>query len=94
MHLRPAPTVAVDLELGVPSGGEYAVTLGWMADPGARLTVTLAGRSIDLTHGRAGCETTSLGAVTLGPSNRLALRTRSDVIVDYVEATPANAKYR
>jgi hypothetical protein len=32
--------------------------------------------------------------VTVGRSNRLALRTRSDVIVDYVEATPANAKYR
>jgi len=94
MHLRPAPTAAVDLELGVPSGGDYAVTLGWMADPGARLSVAVGGRSVELTHGGAGCERTELGTVRLAPSNRVALQTRADVLVDYVELTPTNAKYR
>jgi hypothetical protein len=94
MHLRPAPNAAVDLELGVPSRGDYTLTLGWMAETGAHLTVALAGRTFDLTHGHAGCESTPLGTLTLAPANRLALRTREDVIVDYVEAAPANSKYR
>jgi hypothetical protein len=94
MHLRPAPLAAIDLELGVPTRGDYAVTLGWMADPGSRLTLTVGGRSFDLSHGAAGCATTPLGSVRLEPRNRVAFRTSNDVIVDYVELTPANAKYR
>lgn len=94
MHLRPAPAAAVELELGVPSAGEYAMTVGWLADPGAHLALTVAGRTFELSHGRAACEKTPLGTVLLAPANRLALRTRDDAIIDYVELTPANSKYR
>jgi len=94
MHLRPSPGATIALELGAPAEGDYGVRIGWLADSGAALEVTLAGQRHPAVHLTSGCETTDLGVIHLGPTNRVSLSTRADAIVDYLELTPANAKYR
>lgn len=94
LHLRPTPVVAVDLELGAPKTDDYGVTLGWLADPGSALVVTLAGRSVRVVHGPAGCERTALGSFRLGPTNRIGVRTETDTHLDYLELGATNSKYR
>jgi hypothetical protein len=94
MHLRPSPTSTLALELGAPAEGDYHVTLGWMADPGVALEVMVAGQAHQVEHRGGGCETADLGTSHLGPTNRVTFRTPSDTIIDYLELTPTNAKYR
>jgi len=94
VHLRPTPEAAVDLELGAPKTDDYEVTLGWLADPGAALILTVGGRSVRIVHGPAGCERSLLGTFRLGPTNRLGVRTAADALLDYLELTGASSKYR
>lgn len=94
LHLRPTPAVSLHLELGAPKTDDYEVTLGWLADPGAALTVNLAGRSVRIVHGPAGCERARLGSFRLGPTNRIGVRTEADALLDYVELAATNSKYR
>jgi hypothetical protein len=94
MHLRPSPTSTITLELGTPAEGAYGLTIGWLADPGATLDVVVAGQPHSALHRGAGCETTDLGVAHLERTNRITLTTRTDTIVDYLELTPTNSKYR
>jgi len=84
----------ITLELGAPADGEYDVKVGWLADPGAPLEVTIAGQHYPAVHVAPNCETTDLGVIHLSTTNRVTLSTPADAIVDYLELTPANAKYR
>jgi hypothetical protein len=94
LHLRPAPVATVELELGAPDDAVYEIKLGWLADPGTVLSVTLGRRKLTLVHGPGTCESASLGAETLGAARRVTLETRGDVVVDGFELTRVNAKYR
>jgi hypothetical protein len=94
LHLRPTPEVAVELELGAPQPNDYSIELGWLADPGAVLAVQLAGKSLYVVHGAGGCERTALGTFRLRPTNRIAVRTSADALLDYLELTGTNSKYR
>jgi len=88
LHLRPRPLVAVDLELGAPKPGRNLVSMGWLADPGTRLEVSLGGQEVEVVHGPAGCEATPLGTFTLDAFGPVGLKTDRDVIVDYFEVRP------
>lgn len=94
MHLRPFPTASIELELGTPSEGEYTVDIGWLADPGTILQVTLADQERTIIHQGPACESTALGPIHLAPTNHLRLSSPGEPIIDYVELIPTNAKYR
>jgi hypothetical protein len=92
MHLRPRPRAAVELELGAPSVGRFVVTLGWLADPGARVAVTIAGRRVEVAHDGAGCAESDLGMFALPKSTSVLLATDRDLIIDYFELASVVSK--
>jgi hypothetical protein len=94
MHLRPSPTASVDLELGAPTAGDYIAALGWLADPGTTLQVVVADQRRTIVHRGAGCESSELGTLHLDPTNRLTLASPGEPIIDYLELSPTNSKYR
>lgn len=92
LRLQPRPSVAVELELGAPAAGANRVFIGWLADPGTRLLVTLGGRQAAVVHGPAGCEVTPLGLFTLPLFGPVGLKSDHDVLVDYFELEPSDLK--
>jgi hypothetical protein len=89
LRLVPRPNVAVDLELGAPAAGLNRISLGWLAEPGARLTITLGRNEVDIVHGPAGCEVTRLGEFALPKFGPVGLKTDRELLVDYFELEPA-----
>jgi hypothetical protein len=89
LRLIAEPAVAVSVELGAPRAGLNRVSLGWLADPGARLTVTLGGRQVELVHRTAGCEVSHAGVFALPAFGPVGLKTAGAVLVDYFELEPA-----
>jgi hypothetical protein len=94
LRLRPTPRAEAEaeLELGAPRRGRYDLTVGWLANPGARLTLRLGEQAVVLAHDTGGCETTRAGPMVLEPTNRVALSTSSAIVLDYLELTGEAAK--
>jgi len=89
LRLVPQPSVTVELELGAPKAGLNQVALGWLADPGALLTLTISGRRVSLVHGPAGCEVTRVGLFAVPAFGPVGLKTDREILVDYFELEPA-----
>jgi hypothetical protein len=95
LHLRPEPSVSVELELVPPSAGSYVVTLGWLAARSARLEARLGGQTVQIEYGTsAGCERIVLGTFQLAGAQRIGFRSEAPVLLDYVELAEAVAKKR
>jgi hypothetical protein len=93
LHLRPTPTASIEVELGAPAEGDYALELGWLADPSTAIELVVGGAHRRLVHLTSGCEASSLGVIHLGPTNRIGVTTQTSVLLDYLELRPTNAKY-
>ena len=92
LRLRPEPNATVELELGAPERARYAVTIGWLANSGARLTVGLGKQTVALVHRTDGCETGRIESVELERTNRVTLTTPSELVLDYLELTRGVSK--
>ena len=107
LHLRPwsvpgssRPSARVAIELVPPSSGRYELSIGWLADPTNELRVaigsaraSLVGLSASERRGERCFEKRAL-TVDLTESVRVTLDATDDVIVDYLELTPADTKKR
>ncbi|HEX6272140.1 MAG TPA: hypothetical protein VFZ53_03845 [Polyangiaceae bacterium] len=106
LHLRSVRSrahgrkVNVTLEIVPPSPGVYELRLGWLADPRTELHVGLNGTQTSLGGARSaekasrGCFEDRAFTTALRASETLTLDAREDVILDYVELTPTDAKKR
>jgi hypothetical protein len=94
LHIRPTGRsgAQVKLELGAPAPGVYEVRVGWLADKGARMRVSLGGSELSAHHLGAGCEVTDLGRRELGLTTEVVVSTADDALIDYLELTPDSAK--
>ncbi len=88
LRLVPVPDIAAELELGAPEAGLNRVALGWVAELGARLTVSLGHQQVDIVHGPAGCEVTRLGEFALPKFGPVGLKTEREILVDYFDLEP------
>jgi hypothetical protein len=94
LHLRPTGRTGAEVtfELGAPAAGEYAVRLGWLADKGASLRVSLGGSPFSVHHLGAGCEVSELGRRELGRTTRVVVASDDDGLIDYLELSRPSAK--
>jgi len=107
LHLRPTrvahaarPEMSVTIELVPPSSGTYEVHVGWLADPQAELRLSLGTHRTSLVGAqstpRAARECLEAHAFTaeLHARETVTLEGSEDVILDYLELTPTDAKKR
>ena len=94
LHLRPSPLVDVELEVVAPEPGEYTVHIGWLADPGTELRVSIAGDDVSLHHSERGCERTKVGTYRLPAVTQTRLRGGHTLLVDYLDLTRVDSKKR
>jgi hypothetical protein len=93
LHLRAAPTVATTLELVAPEPGDYELVIGWLADPGTVLEVAVADRSVRLVS-RGGCQSSSVGDVSVRDVGKARFSTTRDLHLDYLELDRPESKKR
>lgn len=97
LHLRAAPTVEVTIEVVPPAPGDYELVVGWLADPGTVLDVTLGNRKTRLTHpggGPGGCVASRVGSVSLRRWAEARFASSRDLHLDYLELDRPESKKR
>jgi hypothetical protein len=105
LHIRRAHSEntsngGVTLELVPPSPGVYEVRLGWLADPRTEIRIALNGAQARVAgassreNAAGGCFEARAFTTALGTSEAVTLESTEDVIVDYLELSPADAKKR
>lgn len=93
LHLRAAPTAAASLEVVSLSPGDHELTLGWLADPGTVLEVSAAGLTTRLVS-EGGCQTSSLGRLSIRRAAEVRFQTSKDLLLDYLELDRPESKKR
>jgi hypothetical protein len=89
LRVLPVDSAAVSIELGAPRPGLNRVSVGWLADPGARLSIVFGNQRVNVVHGPPGCEVTNLGVVALPEFGPVGLKTNQSIVVDYFDLEPA-----
>ena len=92
LRVRPTPNAALEIELGAPRRDRYALTIGWLANAGARLSLRVRDQTVTVVHETDGCEASPIRAIALETVNRVALATSSALVLDYLELTGVAAK--
>jgi hypothetical protein len=85
LHLRGDSGASVTIELVAPEPGTYHLDIGWLADPGAVLEVTLGGRSTRLTAGRSGCARSPIGRFSVERGQTMRVSASRNLLLDYVD---------
>ena len=93
LHLRAEPTVDTSLELVGPEPGDFVLVVGWLADPGSTLDVSVGSLSARLVS-EGGCTASIVGKVTLRPSAEVRFQARQDLHLDYLELDRGESKKR
>jgi hypothetical protein len=95
LHLRALPSASLEIELVPPNAGDYQVGVGWLADPGTELAVTIGGVKRSITHtDPRGCGHHELGTFRLADVNRVRLEAGHTLLVDYLDLTRVDSKKR
>jgi hypothetical protein len=68
-----------------PEPGTYHLDIGWLADPGSVLEVTLGGRSTRLTAGRSGCARSPIGRFSVERGQTMRVSASRNLLLDYVD---------
>ena len=94
LHLRPTTEseAQVTLELGAPRAAPYRLRVGWLADAGATIRLSMGRAEVIAHHLGSGCEVSDVGRFDLDGVTRVRVSSESSALIDYFELAPATAK--